>query len=46
MVDLAFLRTGGIFGIFFRVAALTALFNGMQAGRTLHKMRVENGEVV
>ena len=43
-VDLIFIRSGGILGLFVRWGALVALYNGMQAGQTLYRMRVESGE--
>ena len=43
-IDLIFIRSGGLLGLFFRWGALVALYNGMQAGQTLHRMRVESGE--
>ncbi len=41
LIDLLTVRSGGLIAILFRIAALTALYNGMVAGNTLHKMRLE-----
>jgi hypothetical protein len=41
LVDLIFFRFGGIWGILLRWGAIVALFNGMQAGHALHRMRLE-----
>jgi len=46
IIDVFSIRTGGFYGIFFRVGAMTALFNGMIAGQELHKRRMADQEAL